>query len=32
MVDPLSLFLSLRDFPDERVQQQLESLIDQIPW
>ena len=32
MVDPLSLFLSLRDFPDERVQQQLETLIDQIPW
>jgi hypothetical protein len=31
-VDPLSLFLSLRDFPDERVQQQLETLIDQIPW
>ena len=32
MVDPLSLFLSLRDFPDERVQQQLETLIDLIPW
>ncbi len=32
MVDPLSLFLSLRDFPDERVQQQLETLIDQITW
>ena len=32
MVDPLSLFLSLRDFPDERVQQQLETLIDQMPW
>lgn len=32
MVDPLSLFLSLRDFPDERVQQQLETLIDQISW
>lgn len=32
MVDPLSLFLSLRDFPDERVQQQLETLIDEIPW
>ena len=32
MVDPLSLFLSLRDFPDERVQQQLETLIDNTPW
>lgn len=31
-VDPLSLFLSLRDFPDERVQEQLETLIDQILW
>jgi DNA-binding MarR family transcriptional regulator len=32
MVDPLSLFLSLLDFPDERVQQQLETLIDRMPW
>ena len=32
MVDPLSLFLSLRDFHDERVQQQIEILIDQMPW
>lgn len=32
MVDSLSLFLSLRDFPDERVQQQLETLMDNIPW
>lgn len=32
MVDPLSLFLSLRDFPDERIQQQLKTLIDNIPW
>ncbi len=31
-VDPLSLFLSLRDFPDERVQQQLETLINKMPW
>lgn len=31
-VDPLSLFLSLRDFPDERVQEQLETLIDLIEW
>jgi DNA-binding MarR family transcriptional regulator len=32
MVDPLSLYLSLRDSGDERVQQQLEQLIDQIKW
>lgn len=31
-VDPLSLYLSLRDSPDERIQQQLEKLIDQISW
>jgi DNA-binding MarR family transcriptional regulator len=29
-VDPLSLYLSLRDEPDERVQQQLEVLIQNI--
>lgn len=31
-VDPLSLYLSLRDEPDERVQQQLETLIQAIEW
>lgn len=31
-VDPLSLYLSLRDSPDDRIQQQLERLIDQVPW
>jgi hypothetical protein len=31
-VDPLSLYLSLRDTPDERVRQQLESLLEQVPW
>jgi len=31
-VDPLSLFLSLRDSPDERIQQQLETLMAQISW
>lgn len=31
-VDPLSLFLSLHDSPDERVQQQLELLINEFPW
>ncbi|MEN9469662.1 MAG: hypothetical protein RL630_1395 [Verrucomicrobiota bacterium] len=31
-VDALSLYLSLRDSPDERVQQQLESLLEALPW
>ena len=31
-VDPLSLYLSLRDSPDDRVQQQLERLIQQVSW
>jgi hypothetical protein len=31
-VDPLSLFLSLRDSPDERVQQQLQVLVDTVAW
>ena len=31
-VDPLSLILSLRDSADERVQQQLESLIQGVKW
>jgi len=29
-VDPLSLYLSLRDSPDERVQQQLETLLEGV--
>jgi DNA-binding MarR family transcriptional regulator len=32
MVDPLSLYLSLRDSADERVQQQLEQLIEEVKW
>jgi len=32
MVDPLSLYLSLRDSQDERVQQQLEQLIAEVKW
>jgi DNA-binding MarR family transcriptional regulator len=32
MVDPLSLYLSLRNLSDERVQQQLEQLIEEIKW
>lgn len=32
MVDPLSLYLSLSDSADDRVQQQTEILIDQIKW
>lgn len=31
-VDPLSLFLSLRDHPDERVQQGLGVMMRQAPW
>lgn len=31
-VDPLSLYLSLRDSPDDRIQQQLERLIEQVSW
>jgi len=31
-IDPLSLYLSLRDSADERIQQQLETLIDQVSW
>jgi len=31
-VDDLSLYLSLQDDPDERVQQQLETLIHTMPW
>ncbi|MEY3447384.1 MAG: hypothetical protein RIR45_2139 [Pseudomonadota bacterium] len=31
-VDPLSLILSLRDNPDERVQSALDALKEQLPW
>ncbi len=31
-VDPLSLFLSMRDSPDERIQQQLRILMEGIEW
>lgn len=31
-VDPFSLYLSLRDNADERVQQQLERIMEQVPW
>ena len=31
-VDPLSLYLSLRDSKDERVQLALKALMEQIPW
>ncbi len=31
-VDPLSLYLSLRESPDERIQQQLSILIEEFPW
>ena len=32
MVDPLSLYLSLRDSGDERIQQQLEQLVGEVKW
>ncbi len=32
MVDPLSLYLSLRYSADDRVQQQLETLIEEVKW
>ena len=31
-VDVLSLYLTLSDSPDERVQQQLETLLEAVPW
>ena len=31
-VDPLSLYLSLRNSPDERVQQQLEPILEAVSW
>lgn len=31
-VDPLSLYLSLRNFPDERVQKALEELLGGVSW
>lgn len=32
LVDPLSLYLSLRDSQDERIQQQLEQLVAEVKW
>ena len=32
LVDHLSLYLSMSDSPDERVQQQLEILLGQVKW
>jgi hypothetical protein len=32
MVDSLSLYLSLRNSADERIQQQLEQLIEEVKW
>ena len=32
VVDPLSLFLSLRDDEDERIQMELDTLIENIRW
>ena len=30
--DPLSVYLTLREVPDERVQEQLETLLKRISW
>ena len=32
IVDPLSLYLSLRDSPDERVQAALDLMLERFPW
>ena len=32
LVDHLSLYLSIADSPDERVQQQLKILLGQVKW
>ena len=32
VVDPLSLFLSLKDDEDERIQMELDTLIENIRW
>ncbi len=32
VVDPLSLYLSLRYNADERIQQQLEQLMEEVRW
>lgn len=32
IADPLSVYLTLRDVPDERVQEQLETLLKRISW
>jgi hypothetical protein len=32
LADPLSVFLSLRDDPDERVQAALQHLLEAMPW
>jgi len=32
IVDSLSLYLSLRNSADERIQQQLEQLIKEVKW
>jgi hypothetical protein len=31
-VDPFSLYLSLRDSPDERIQQELDQMVEDIAW
>lgn len=31
-VDPLSLYLSLRNDPDERVEKAVEEILEEVPW
>jgi len=32
IADPLSVYLTLHEVPDERVQEQLETLLKRISW
>ena len=32
IADPLSVYLTLREVPDERVQEQLETLLKRVSW
>ena len=32
IADPLSVYLTLREVPDERVQDQLETLLKRVSW
>ena len=32
VVDPLSLYLSMKDMEDERIQTSLEELLEKVEW